>query len=89
MLPGRQQTSDRVLHIAAAPVRTQGFNAFSYADIARTVGIRKASLHPHFATKAALGVALVARYRSAFLDTPLQRYSRRPPSGWPQAARPR
>ena len=68
MPPGRRQTSDRVLHIAAALVQTRSFNAFSYADIARTVGIRKASLHQHCAPKAALGVALVARYRSAFLD---------------------
>jgi TetR/AcrR family transcriptional repressor of nem operon len=48
-------------------VQTRGFNAFSYADIARAVGVRKASLHHHFATKADLGLALVARYRSAFL----------------------
>lgn len=62
-----RQTADRVLDIAEALVQTRGFNAFSYADIARAVGIRKASLHHHFATKADLGVALVARYRSAFL----------------------
>ena len=62
-----RQTSDRVLDIAEALVQTRGFNAFSYADIARAVGIRKASLHHHFATKAELGVALITRYRSAFL----------------------
>ncbi|HEX6790059.1 MAG TPA: TetR/AcrR family transcriptional regulator [Candidatus Krumholzibacteria bacterium] len=64
----RRQTSERVLDIAEALVQTRGFNAFSYADIARAVGIRKASLHHHFATKADLGAALVARYRAAFLD---------------------
>jgi TetR/AcrR family transcriptional repressor of nem operon len=57
-----------VLDIAEALVQTRGFNAFSYADIARAVGIRKASLHHHFATKADLGAALVARYRSAFME---------------------
>jgi TetR/AcrR family transcriptional regulator, transcriptional repressor for nem operon len=62
-----RQTADRVLDIAEALVQTRGFNAFSYADIARAVGIRKASLHHHFATKADLGMALVTRYRSAFL----------------------
>lgn len=69
MTPARRQTADRVLDIAEALVQTRGFNAFSYADIARAVGIRKASLHHHFATKADLGAALVARYRSAFLDS--------------------
>jgi TetR/AcrR family transcriptional repressor of nem operon len=38
-----------------------------YADIAEALGIRKASLHHHFATKAALGEALLARYRMVFL----------------------
>jgi AcrR family transcriptional regulator len=59
-----------VLHSAEALVQTRSFNAFCYADIARAVGIRKASLHHHFAAKAALGVALVARYCSAFLAPP-------------------
>lgn len=68
MAPARRQTSNRVLDIAEVLVQTRGFNAFSYADIARAVGIRKASLHHHFATKAELGTALVARYRSSFLD---------------------
>jgi TetR/AcrR family transcriptional repressor of nem operon len=49
-------------------VQVRGFNAFSYADVAEAVGIQKASLHHHFATKTDLGVALVVRYRRAFLD---------------------
>jgi len=61
-------TSDRILDIAERLVQMRGFNAFSYADVAKAVGIRKASLHYHFATKADLGLALVARYRQAFLD---------------------
>jgi TetR/AcrR family transcriptional repressor of nem operon len=61
-------TSDRMLDAAERLVQTRGFNAFSYADVARQLGIRKASLHHHFATKAALGAALVARYRSSFRD---------------------
>lgn len=67
MTPARRQTSDRVLDVAEALVQTRGFNAFSYADIANAVGIRKASLHHHFATKADLGLALVERYTSVFL----------------------
>ena len=60
-------TADRILDIAERLVQRRGFNAFSYADVATAVGIRKASLHYHFATKADLGIALLARYRKTFL----------------------
>ncbi|MBC7939888.1 MAG: TetR/AcrR family transcriptional regulator, partial [Chitinophagaceae bacterium] len=43
-----------------------GFNAFSYADIAAAVGVRKASIHHHFASKGDLELALVQRYRQQF-----------------------
>jgi len=47
-MPGpRKPTADRVLDIAEALVQTRGYNAFSYADISRAVGVRKASLHHH------------------------------------------
>ena len=61
-------TAARILDIAERLVQSRGYNAFSYADVAHAVGIRKASLHYHFATKADLGQALVARYREAFLE---------------------
>jgi TetR/AcrR family transcriptional repressor of nem operon len=63
----RKPTADHVLDIAEALVQTRGFNAFSYADISHAVGIRKASLHHHYPTKADLGLALVSRYRAVFL----------------------
>lgn len=60
-------TAGRILDVAERLVQTRGFNAFSYADVAEALGVRKASLHHHFATKAELGLALVTRYRSDFL----------------------
>lgn len=68
MSPRATGTADRILDTAERLVQLRGFNAFSYADVAAAVGIRKASLHYHFATKADLGLALVARYRLNFLD---------------------
>jgi len=59
-------TAGRILDTAERLVQVRGFNAFSYADIAAALGIQKASLHHHFATKAELGLALVARYRQRF-----------------------
>ena len=64
---GPLATADRILDVAERLVQVQGFNGFSYADIAAEVHIRKASLHHHFPTKAALGKALIARYRANFL----------------------
>lgn len=61
-------TAARILDIAERLVQSRGYNAFSYADVAHAVGIRKASLHYHFATKADLGQALVSRYRQVFLE---------------------
>jgi TetR/AcrR family transcriptional regulator, transcriptional repressor for nem operon len=41
----------------------RGFSAFSYADIAEAIQIRKASIHHHFPTKTALVVAVLERHR--------------------------
>jgi TetR/AcrR family transcriptional repressor of nem operon len=60
-------TASRILDVAERLVQTCGFNGFSYADIAAELQISKAALHYHFAGKAALGEALVARYADRFL----------------------
>ena len=62
------RTADRILDVAERLVQTRGFNSFSYADVAKALGIRKASLHHHYATKAELGMALLLRYRRAFVE---------------------
>ena len=59
-------TADRILDAAELLVQTRGFNGFSYAHIAAAVGITKASLHYHFASKAELGEALIVRYAARF-----------------------
>src|SRR5262245_24676935 len=61
-------TADKILNVAEKLVQLRGFNAFSYQDVSKAVGIQKASLHYHFATKADLGVALIGRYRENFLE---------------------
>jgi TetR/AcrR family transcriptional regulator, transcriptional repressor for nem operon len=59
-------SSHQILDIAQHLVQTRGFNAFSYADIAKVMHVSKTSLHYHFATKADLGTKLVERYHTAF-----------------------
>ncbi|GAB4071485.1 TetR/AcrR family transcriptional regulator [Ancylobacter sonchi] len=56
-------TSDDILRCARELVIAGGYNGFSYADIAKVVGITKASIHHHFPGKSDLVRTLVARYR--------------------------
>jgi len=55
-------TRELLLIEAEKLVRTRGFAAFSYADLSKRVGIRKASIHHHFPTKEELGSALIDGY---------------------------
>jgi TetR/AcrR family transcriptional repressor of nem operon len=57
----------QILDAAERLVQERGFNGFSYADVARELGVTKAALHYHFASKAELGDALIERYAERFL----------------------
>jgi TetR/AcrR family transcriptional regulator, transcriptional repressor for nem operon len=59
-------TKVALLNSAENAVRARGYDGFSYADLAVEVGIRKASIHYHFPTKADLALALIARYSENF-----------------------
>lgn len=55
-------TRRALLASAERAARRAGYDGFSYGDLAQDVGIRKASIHYHFPTKAALTADLVAQY---------------------------
>ncbi|MFY2825570.1 TetR/AcrR family transcriptional regulator [Ruegeria sp. MALMAid1280] len=59
-------TKTALLDVAEHAVRAREFDGFSYADLAEAVGIRKASIHCHFPTKATLSAALMDRYHATF-----------------------
>ena len=50
-------TAIRIRETAHDLIAERGYFGFSYADIAETVGIRKASIHHHFPSKVDLVVA--------------------------------
>lgn len=52
-------TRARLLAEAEQLLRRVGYAAFSYADLAAAIGIRKASIHHHFPTKQDLAAAVV------------------------------
>jgi len=57
-------TAERILDSAHKLIAERGYAAFSYADIADVVKIRKASIHYHFASKDALVTAVLKRHRT-------------------------
>ena len=60
-------TAQRILDIAERLMQVRGYNGFSYADIAETMRLTKASLHYHFPSKSELGRRLMERYTENFL----------------------
>ena len=61
-------TADDILRCARVLVARGGYDSFSYADISDVVGIRKASIHHHFPSKARLVEVVVAQYRAEARD---------------------
>lgn len=59
---------DQLLQEAEWRVRSGGYNNVSFRDLAEAVGIKSASVHYHFPTKADLGEALAERYTDDFLQ---------------------
>jgi len=62
----RSDTAEQILDRAETLIQTRGYSAFSYQDIADSLGIRKASIHYHFPSKTDLGIAVVDRYIARF-----------------------
>ena len=63
-------TSDKavaILNSACALMMDRGYNGFSFRDVAAEVGIKSASIHYHYPTKADLAEATAKAYREAFL----------------------
>jgi TetR/AcrR family transcriptional regulator, transcriptional repressor for nem operon len=79
----QSDTADRILESAHALLAERGYAAFSYADIAEMVKIRKPSIHHHFASKAILVTAVLKQHRDKLntalndltvrVDNPLKR----------------
>ncbi len=62
-------TPDQILDLACEMTQTRGYNGFSFRDLAAGIGIRSASIHYHFPTKADLGRAMARRYRDRFAQS--------------------
>lgn len=56
-----------LLNAAESKVREGGYNNFSFRELADEVGIKSASVHYHFPTKADLAATLAENYTNNFL----------------------
>jgi len=63
------ETAQRLMDLAEAHIRHAGYKGFSFRDLAAELGIKSASVHHHFPTKATLAAAVVRRYADRFLAT--------------------
>lgn len=62
----KNTTREQALDLGRHYLQTRGFNAFSFQLIADELGIRKASLHYHFASKEDMGIALIEDYENSY-----------------------
>lgn len=56
------ETRETIMAVAKAMVQARGYNALSFREIAKDIGIKSASIHYYFPTKGDLGAALAQRY---------------------------
>ncbi len=60
---------EKILIVAETLIQQNGYNAFSYKDIAQIVGIKTSSIHYYFPTKADLGKQVVVQHIDALCQT--------------------
>ncbi|NRA68255.1 MAG: TetR/AcrR family transcriptional regulator [Pseudobacteriovorax sp.] len=55
-------TASKLLDSAETLIRTKGYNAFSFRDLQREVGVKTSTIHYYFATKPDLAAAVFERF---------------------------
>ena len=58
---------EEILNYAEREIRKNGFDAVSFRNIASAIGIKSASVHYHFPTKADLTAGVTQRYADRFI----------------------
>lgn len=67
-----------IVRLADHYIREKGYNAFSFHDISREVGIKTASIHYHFPAKSDLGIAVIREQTDSLTQTIADYESRSP-----------
>ena len=59
-------TRESIIQLADQLIRDKGYNAFSFYDIAKSLGIKNASIHYYFPGKTQLGIAVIQEHSRRF-----------------------
>lgn len=62
------ETKDKIIEIGNKLLVEKGYNAFSYADIAKSINIKTSSIHYHFPSKIDLCLAIIERHQQRILN---------------------
>jgi TetR/AcrR family transcriptional regulator, transcriptional repressor for nem operon len=60
------ETAERLMDLAEDRIREAGYRGFSFRGLAAEIGIKSASVHHHFPTKARMAAAVARRYGHRF-----------------------
>lgn len=61
-------TRNEIIRLGSELIRSIGYNAFSYTDISKTLGVKNAAIHYYFPSKSDLGVEIIQRNITAFKE---------------------
>jgi TetR/AcrR family transcriptional repressor of nem operon len=64
-----KETAKRLMDLAEVHVRSARYGSFSFRDLAAEIGIKSASVHQHFPTKATMAAAVARRCADRFFAT--------------------
>src|SRR5258707_11592806 len=68
------ETAERLIDLAEARIREAGYRGFRFRDLAAEIGIKSASVHHHFPTKAGMAAAVARRYGDRFFEVVARRH---------------
>ena len=63
----KSNNEEKLMDAAERRIRLSGYNAFSFRELAKEVGIKSSSVHYYFPTKADLAAAVARRYTDRFV----------------------
>ena len=66
------ETAQKLLDAAELLTKTRGFNAFSYKDLQREVGVKTSTIHYYFASKTDLANSLTDRFLGRFEEAVIE-----------------
>jgi AcrR family transcriptional regulator len=68
------ETAERLMNLAEARIREAGYRGFSFRGLAAEIGIKSASVHHHFPTKAGMAATVARRYGNRFFEVVAPRH---------------